>query len=186
MKQTHREQTSVQHWGEGAEKGNIGVRGEKVTMGLCEIMCETFENCEALQNLKNLSFSIKKKTNRKQTAVGHFDNFYNPVLRKPQISLSLPLSLGLRMGSCFPEFPVVPLCLSVLLPFQCLFILPNFLFLLFIFYPSPFGTSCATQRFCCSCSFCFAFTQGMSWVYSRCFMFLTSINFFMQGFFKKP
>ena len=27
-KQTHRyrEQTSVQHWGEGAEKGNVGVR----------------------------------------------------------------------------------------------------------------------------------------------------------------
>ena len=151
-------------------------------MGLCEIMCETFENCEALQNLKNLSFSIKKQAENKVQQVTLIIFTIQCCANLGScISLSLPLNFGVRMGSCFSEFSVVPLCLSVLLPFWCLFILPNFRFLLFIFYPSPFGTSCATQRFCCSRSFCFAFTQRMSWVCSRCFMFLTSINFFNVG-----
>ena len=30
-------------------------------MGLHDIMCETFENCKGLQNLKNLSFNKRKK-----------------------------------------------------------------------------------------------------------------------------
>lgn len=77
---------------------------------------------------------------------------------KSRIGRSVPLSLGVRMRSCFSEFSVVPLCLSVLLPFWCLFILPNFHFLLFLLCLSPCGTYCATQRFCCSFSFCFAFT----------------------------
>ena len=32
-------------------------------MGLYEIVCETFENCKELQNLKNLSFNKRKTKN---------------------------------------------------------------------------------------------------------------------------
>ena len=43
-------------------RDKIGLLWEKGgIMGLHDIMCETFENCKELQNLKNLTFNKRKK-----------------------------------------------------------------------------------------------------------------------------
>lgn len=38
----------------------MGVEGKKVIMGLYEINCVKLDNCKAPQNLKTLSFNLKK------------------------------------------------------------------------------------------------------------------------------
>ena len=67
------------------------------------------------------SFIQYKKTNKQKTKCSRslwlFSTIQCCANLKFHVSLSVPLSLGVCMRSCFSEFSVVPLCLSILLPF---------------------------------------------------------------------
>ena len=63
-----KEQTSGYQREVGRRRGNIRVGGKGYHGIIWNHVYETFENCEALQNLKNLSFS-KKILKNKQTSV---------------------------------------------------------------------------------------------------------------------
>ena len=63
-----KEQTSGYQREVGRRRGNIRVGGKGYHGIIWNHVYETFENCEALKNLKNLSFS-KKILKNKQTSV---------------------------------------------------------------------------------------------------------------------
>ena len=60
-KQTHRytEQTSGYQWGEGSREQQYRDEGGKGYYVIVWTICETFENCKALTDLKTLSFNEK-------------------------------------------------------------------------------------------------------------------------------
>lgn len=129
----------------------------------------------------------KKKTNRKQTAVGHFDNFYNPVLHQTSDQSAL--------------FPSVWVCAWVVVSLSfllSLFAFPfSFPFSVFLFYLISFfsfsflfillhsGHPAQLRGFVALVLFVLLLLRGCHGFLSRCFMFLTSNNFYV-GIFKKP